>query len=213
MTGTVTGFGSEERPVACRFAQGSWNFLLDQISKTKPVREVVPTWTNVVEGGGCTLVRDGGALEKRGGKEGFDTGAFSNEAITRKEGGSESQGLKWRVATTDKRYELGLSHEDGGVGGASSSKKDFGMWCDWNGNLFIFEQGSQVQGSSMYGSFGKYKAGDELEIRVVGDTVSYHKNGALLHTSERKPVFPLRADCSFHWWARGRRGCGCAADS
>ena len=47
------------------------------------------------------------------------------------------------------------------------------------------------------GSFGEYKAGDELEIRVVGDTVSYHKNGALLHTSTRKPVFPLRADCSF----------------
>ena len=46
-------------------------------------------------------------------------------------------------------------------------------------------------------SFGELKAGDELEIRVVGDTVSYHKNGALLHTSTRKPVFPLRADCSF----------------
>ena len=71
------------------------------------------------------------------------------------------------------------------------------MCCSWTGRLSIFEQGSQVQGSGKYGSFGKYKAGDELEIRVVGDTVSYHKNGALLHTSTRKPVFPLRADCSF----------------
>ena len=41
--GTVTGFGSEEGPVACRFAQGSWNFLLDSISKTKPVRKPEPT--------------------------------------------------------------------------------------------------------------------------------------------------------------------------
>ena len=101
------------------------------------------------------------------------------------------------MATTDKAYELGLSHEDGGVGGR---KKDFGMYCSIGGDglLFIYEQGSQVEGSGFGGSFGEYKAGDELEIRVVGDTVSYHKNGALLHTSTRKPVFPLRADCSFY---------------
>ena len=99
---------------------------------------------------------------------------------------------------TDKRYELGLSHEDGGVGGGmGSSKKDFGMYCSYTGYLFILEQGSEVEGSGDNGSVGKYEAGDELEIRVVGDTVSYHKNGALLHTSTRKPVFPLRADCSF----------------
>ena len=131
------------------------------------VQEVVPTWTNVVEGGGCTLVRDGGALEKRGGEWGsWDTGAFSNEAITRKEGGSESQGLKWRAATADKQYELGLSHEDGGVERPSKSKKDFGMFCDGVGCLRIYEQGSQVQGSGYNGSFGGYKAGEPLKKLV-----------------------------------------------
>ena len=71
------------------------------------------------------------------------------------------------------------------------------MYCTYDGYLCIYEQGSRVQGSGYNGTFGEYEAGDELEIRVVGDTVSYHKNGALLHTSTRKPVFPLRADCSF----------------
>ena len=173
------------------------------------MQEFVPTWTNVTEGGGYKFVAEGGAIEKREkkglfdfgekeyGEDEWDTGAFSNEAITRKEGESESQGLKWRAATTNKNYELGLSHEDGGVGGDLWSKKDFGMWCSGAGSLYIHEQGSRVRGSGSFGSFGYYWAGDELEIRVVGDTVSYHKNGALLHTSTRKPVFPLRADCSF----------------
>ena len=151
----------------------------------------------MVEGNGATLVREGGATEKRGGEEEWDTGAVSAEVIERKEGGSEAQGLKWRAARNDKRFEMGLSHEDGGVGGEYGSKKDFAVCCSRGGYLYIFEQGSQVQGSGPSDSFGEYKAGDELEIRVVGDTVSYHKNGALLHTSERKPVFPLRADCSF----------------
>eukprot|EP00935_MAST-01C_sp_MAST-1C-sp1_P002436 g2436.t1 len=190
----ATARAAEAEAAARREAEAEALTEAEAAEAAKGVQEVVPTWTSVTEGGGCTLVRDGGALEKRGGKSSYDTGAFSNEAITRKEGGSESQGLKWRAATTNKYYELGLSHEDGGVGW---SKKDFGMWCRADGYLFIYEQGSQVQGSGWCGTFGGCKAGDELEIRVVGDTVSYHKNGALLHTSTRKPVFPLRADCSF----------------
>ena len=46
-------------------------------------------------------------------------------------------------------------------------------------------------------TFAKYAAGDELEVRVTADAVSYHHNGKLLHTSAQAPEFPLVADCSF----------------
>ena len=166
------------------------------------MREVVPTWTNVVNGKGCKFVAEGGAIEKReqkdiftsDGEDSYDTGAFSNEAITRKEGGSESQGLKWRAATTGKYYELGLSHEDGGVEGG---EKDFGMVCNWGGYLYIYEKGSYVKAPDGSTVFAKYAAGDELEVRVTADAVSYHHNGRLLYTSAKAPTFPLVADCGF----------------
>ena len=71
------------------------------------------------------------------------------------------------------------------------------MYCNRRGNLYIYEQDSKVRGSGTRGSFGEYRPHDQLEIRVVADTVSYHLNGRLLHTSAQKPAFPLRADCCF----------------
>ena len=88
----------------------------------------------------------------------------------------------------------GLSHEDTGP---DWSTKDFGLVCSYDGYLHIFEKGSQVKGPGDGGSFGQYAAGDELEIKVVGDTVSYHHKGKLIHTSTRQPVFPLKVGCGF----------------
>lgn len=160
-------------------------------------QEVAPTWTNVVEGGGCTLVRDGGVLVKKGGESDWDTGAFSNEVINHKED-SETQGLKWRTARCDKWYEMGLSHKDGGVKGSDNSKKDFAICCVLNANLFIRENGSLIKAPDGRHNFGNYNANDNFEIRVIGKIVTYHKNGALLHTSVNEPTFPLMADCSFY---------------
>ena len=162
------------------------------------MQEVVPTWTSVTEGGGCTLVRDeGGALEKRGGKDAYDTCAVSEQEISRRAGGgSEPQGLTWRAGTADKSFVMGLSRGEGGTGWPQ--KRDFAMYCSGDGRLNIYEQGSWVRGSGYAGSFGQYRPSDQLEIRVVADTVSYHLNGRLLHTSAQKPAFPLRADCLFY---------------
>ena len=138
----------------------------------------------------------GGGRGGRGRGGGYDTCAVSEQEISRRAGGgSEPQGLTWRAGTADKEYVMGLSRGEGGTGWNSMSKRDFAMHC--SRYLRIFEQGSIVQGSGLYGSFGKYRPSDQLEIRVVADTVSYHLNGRLLHTSAQKPAFPLRADCIF----------------
>ena len=75
---------------------------------------------------------------------------------------------------------------------------DFGLQCDEYGYLGICEKGSDVIAPGGGYRFGKYAAGDELEVRVTADAVSYHHNGRLLHTSAQAPTFPLVADCGFY---------------
>ena len=151
---------------------------------------MVPTWTSVE---GSHFVAQGSLLEKgAGGKdEEDDSGAVSVEEVERHEG--VEQGVRWRPAQKNKAFGLGLSHEDTGSDGW---KKDFGLVCNSAGYLIIWEKGSLVWGPG--GSFGEYAAGDELEIKVVGDTVSYHHKGERIHTSTEQPVFPLKVDCGFY---------------
>jgi hypothetical protein len=160
------------------------------------------TWTNVI--GGENFVAEStaearmhGALEKLASEEGeklaseegeksvWDSGASSIETVC---WSREPQGVHWRVAADGEGYAIGLSYEDAD---ADICSIDFGLWCHAYGHLAVFERGEGR------GTFGKYRAGDQLAVKAVGDTISYWRNGALLYTSQQQPSFPLVVDTSF----------------
>eukprot|EP00935_MAST-01C_sp_MAST-1C-sp1_P002828 g2828.t1 len=172
---------------------GNDRFASSGILAFMPFAFVEPTWANVT---GSHFVAKGGVLEKKeGGKDyTWDSGASSVQQIERRDG--VEQGVVWKASRNDKNFIIGLSHE---WTGTRQSDKDFGLECGYGGYLFIYEKGSKAKGPGVSYSFGTYAAGDELEVRVTADAVSYHHNGRLLHTSKQAPEwFPLVADCSFY---------------
>jgi hypothetical protein len=142
-------------------------------------------WQKVI---GEHMVADGGHLKKRANaNDGHDSGASSVEVID--EHADEMQGLSWTVAASQRECYVGVSHEDLD---ASYWSIDFALGCLSNGHLRVYEKGM------VKGCFGQYKLNDRLSVRVKGSTVSYHKNGIHLYTSEQQPVYPLMADSSFY---------------
>ena len=43
----------------------------------------------------------------------------------------------------------------------------------------------------------QYNPGDELAVKVDGDTITYERNDEVIFTSEQKPVFPLVVSAAF----------------
>eukprot|EP00935_MAST-01C_sp_MAST-1C-sp1_P001384 g1384.t1 len=144
---------------------------------------VPPTWTAV----SSTMRASDGELEKIGGSRSWnDAGAVSTEAFDRS---SEPQWVEWVVATSDKRYMMGLSNGDSSL---SYTDIDFALYARYD-HLKVHEKG----GNGVFGDFGAFAVGDKLQVRVQDDTVTYHRNGELLYTSTQTPTFPLLVDTSF----------------
>lgn len=59
-----------------------------------------------------------------------------------------------------------------------------------SGSAFVVEAGADMH------AIGAYTESDEFEVRRVAQTVTYHRNGALLYTSEAKSVGAVLLDVS-----------------
>ena len=60
------------------------------------------------------------------------------------------------------------------------------------GQLQVYEAGVSK------GRFGTYVAGDTLRVAVVGGVVKYSKNGTVVYTSTKAPIYPLLVDTALY---------------
>jgi len=111
--------------------------------------------------------------------DGWSSGAFSNESITKD--GSVST----KVAETDKKRIIGLSTSDTSQ---SYSSVNYGLFLYTGGNLYVRENGVSA------GVRETYVTNDILEVKREGDTISYVKNGIVFYISEVKSTETLYID-------------------
>ncbi|WP_338769279.1 T9SS type A sorting domain-containing protein [Bernardetia sp. ABR2-2B] len=134
------------------------------------------TWTGIT---GLTV--DGSNQLVKSGSTGWNTKAFSDEAMT------DDGGVIFTATTNDKRYMIGLSSTQGSVGFASI---EYAIYVDGS-NVRIFESGANI------GSFGTFQIGDIFQVERVGTTIVYSKNGTSLRTvTTGVPTTGLIADVS-----------------
>lgn len=149
----------------------------EQTSSTE--QDVAVTWTNVV---GATATANN--LVKTAAQGWNNSGASSVQSIN-------SDGFaEFTTSETNRSKGAGLS-----VGDTNQDHKDidFEVLLGNTGKVFIYEFGVLV------GQFGTYVAGDVFRVEVVERTVRYYKNGGLLHTSDKVPLFPMVLDTAlFH---------------
>jgi hypothetical protein len=125
----------------------------------------------------------------------WDSGATSSQSFARSE--SQTQGVSWKTENVDKMgntqaYFIGLSQEGARAADVDPMSIDFAFSLDDKSALFVVEKGNYRN------NFGSYETGDELAVKVKGDTVTYHHNGDMIYISKQKPTFPLVVDSSFH---------------
>jgi hypothetical protein len=124
-------------------------------------------------------------LEYIGGNVNWNAGCSSAETISRSE---ERQWVEWTVASNDKDYAIGLSHQDTDVGWHSI---EYGVCLGCDGECGAVEKGDEAS------QLLAYAAGDRFKIVVTGDTVTYERNDEVFYTSTKNPTFPLLIDTSF----------------
>ncbi len=66
----------------------------------------------------------------------------------------------------------------------------YAFYCEGNGNLSIYENGTNR------GNFGSYQIGDVFRISIENGVVNYYQNGALIRISAVVPSPPLLVDVS-----------------
>jgi hypothetical protein len=86
----------------------------------------------------------------------------------------------------NERKMVGLSTSNAS---SNQSSIDYAFYLESNGNVRIFESGSQR------GFFGSYVAGDLFRISLEGSLIKYFRNGVLLRETQASSA-PLTADVS-----------------
>jgi len=97
--------------------------------------------------------------------------------------------------STDENTSYKMAGLSNGDTDQSYGDIDFAIYMHGDGSVRIWESGTSV------GNFGTYNPGDVFRVAVENGVVNYYQNGALLHTSSSKPVFPLLVDTSL--WDAG----------
>ncbi len=171
--------------LTCLVASAAACTGIDEETVSTTEQEVAVVWQNVV---GANAV--GNNLTKTAADGWGNSGASSTQSITG-DGFAE-----FTTAETNRGKAFGLSFGDTTQ---SFNDIDFAFQPDSSGRVFIYEAAVAGGTSSLVGQFGTYVAGDVFRLDVVGNVVSYRKNGVLLRTSPRIPRFPLLVDAAmFH---------------
>ncbi len=119
-------------------------------------------------------------LKLQGGND-WNGNAFSSNAV------GENGALSFSTLENNRQKAIGLSSADGNE---HFSSIDFCFFLEGNGNLRIYESGSDR------GNFGTYSAGDSLSIVADNGEIKYFINATLLRISTVQANFPLHADVS-----------------
>jgi hypothetical protein len=134
-------------------------------------------WTNLVN-----ATATGNSLEKTSGCDGCpDAGATSRQQIDSGDGY-----IEFTVGTQMIFSAVGLSRPNTD---ASVEGIDFALRFS-SGFADVLENGAYKGGDSTYVS------GDVFRVSVAGGQVQYRKNGQLLRTSDRAPIYPLLLDAT-----------------
>lgn len=133
-------------------------------------------WTSLVN-----ATAEVGTITKSAGAADWDAGGVSTRSIY-------AGKVAITVATTSDRYMTGLSNGNSGVGFADI---DFAAYV-FGSSLFVYEGGASKSGPHTIA------AGDVVEVRTDGATVTYWCNNVLVYTSATAPTLPLLVDCSIY---------------
>lgn len=135
------------------------------------------SWTSAV---GVSAV--GNNLTKTGGVNGaWDAGAVSTQTI----GGPGY--LEFSTNESNIAKMAGLSN---GNTDQNYTDIDFALYVTQIPDVRVYEKGVYI------GTYGTYVTGDIFRVAIVGNVVSYLKNGVVFYTSLQTPVFPLLVDTS-----------------
>lgn len=93
-------------------------------------------------------------------------------------------------AQTNKGFMFGLNADP--TSAPDYQSIDFAMYVHWNGNIYLFESGTQVQ------VCGPYSTSSRLEIRHSGGFVRYYQDGDVLRSVALADSTVLYADASFY---------------
>jgi hypothetical protein len=117
------------------------------------------------------------------GSVGWNAGAVTNETL------AGDGYVEFTTGALGTAKAAGLSS---GNGGQSPNDIDYAFYLTASGGLHVWEAGIDR------GAFGVYVAGDVFRVQVLGGTVTYYRNGALLYTSAVLPTLPLLVDTSLN---------------
>jgi hypothetical protein len=118
--------------------------------------------------------------------------AKSVDRIDRSE--EHEQGVRWTVDSTSSAYAIGLTSGSSGQQqlGKAALHMDYELACSRHGDIDVYENGEYRQTCP-----AECTAGDELAIKVKGDSVRCFHNGKLLCIFEKGPSFPLLISAAF----------------
>ena len=167
-------------PVGATIAdgQGVGTITNDDTSTPPPTGAQAVVWTSVV---GATA--SGNSLTKTAATGWGNAGANSTQQVASGDGYVEFTASE---ATTYRM--LGLSN---GNTNSNWDDIDYALY-EYAGQLQVYEAGTSR------GTFGTYAPGDVLRVAVVGGLVKYSKNGTVLYTSPKAPVYPLLVDTALY---------------
>ncbi|WP_338765666.1 T9SS type A sorting domain-containing protein [Bernardetia sp. ABR2-2B] len=120
------------------------------------------TWTDLTE---FTVVDK--KLTKSTATTGWTTKAFSEGKVV------SDGGIVFTAEESDNAYMVGLSYTKGATGFASI---DYAIYLTSAATVVVYEKGV------LRGGFGSYQNGDIFEIKRVGATLQYTKNGTAFRT-------------------------------
>jgi outer membrane protein assembly factor BamB len=134
-------------------------------------------WTNVTN---CTVL--GNSLQKTAGRsDSADAGARSQQTVT-----SGDAYLEFIAGDSNKALFCGLTHNALGT--------DF---LDIDFSIKLTDYGvAEIRENNVYARDTTYSTGDIFRVAVQANEVRYYKNGGLLYSSSKTPVYPLFADVS-----------------
>lgn len=125
------------------------------------------------------IAASGNDLLKIQGGNNWNATAFSSNML------GENGAFSFSTLENNRQKAVGLSSTDGS---AHFSSIDYCFYLEANGNLRIYESGTDR------GNVGTYSAGDSLSIVADNGEIRYFNNSTLLRISTVQASFPLYAD-------------------
>lgn len=166
------------------FAQSTGSFYIKPAEEPCLIIGDNDTWINA---GGCPVTGNGSLeMGSVGCVNGWANSAISTTAV------SPDLTLSFTLAsiTANHAQMVGLN-----------SIQTNNSWTDLDFALYFFNAGGALQvrvyeSGTFQGTFAAYSAGDEFEIEIVGNTVTYYQNGTSFYTHAITPASSYFFDSS-----------------